>query len=558
MMDISFVTVLLFLGSEGGLPTLIFATLIFAIPSAFVATYIQKWITEASVQVIENDSSIVPYSAKVSVVIMMLVLVSYVSPYPILFGLYYVLMKVIQWTKKVANPSRMPWFAALYTVLTFGILHYASYWLYAVFSVLRIPNQMFALVLERVAQLFTLEQYLVFFIPIIFYEFSKARMSDSSAVMSAKAILSFILLPTVARAVLVVAFAVARGDFFGLERISPHFTESLLLGIAIPAVWILVRERKRLPPPVVSSPVVASTGGSEVSVGARHITSLDVLVVITVVALCAFYANQYLSRQEFLKQITESEMQQEKKMQQYAQKVALEDATPPSPNPVFDAAIVKAKNELAAHLGIPETKITQISYNVKFSGEEWAEYVFCVERNMKSVPFKDVSAAERVETSGNAALVDVNTIRISTTPNQRSSSISVPIMLRDPLPTHFSFDYQFGGSNVWALSMFLDDKKLEYVESSESNRFRYGYAKDKVLPSGITPGLHRLTFSLDGYRKDVSLDISNLYMGIRTNGTYPCVLKGSENRRVIFQEGTMQYTYILNASGKYFRTDGFR
>lgn len=240
---VSSVLLFLFRGAEGGFSTVVFATLVFAIPFSAVATLIEKWILEAKFKKSGSsdlsDGRLSNFAKFVSGIFFLLIAVSFISPLFILFGLYYVSEKVIKFSSNKNLITSVPWYicGALYSILfyfAFPLLLNAV--LYVPFQM---PDQPFIWDLQDLFGVFVLDNYISFFVPVIFYEWYRVRKGPG--VVSKLSILWFILVPTVARLLFYVFNLSANPQY--LSWIIWELGFLILLGILIPSVWIFWRER---------------------------------------------------------------------------------------------------------------------------------------------------------------------------------------------------------------------------------------------------------------------------------------------------------------------------
>lgn len=245
---ISSVLMFMFRGSEGGFSTLIIGTLAFALPFSIIITFVQKWIFEARLKASGtnelNDESSAKFAKFVGSVIILLIVSSFVSPLFILFGLYYVIGKVVEFSTNKDRLTNVPWYVggALYSVLFYFVL---PYFLLAILYVpLQMPDQPFVQNLRSFFDIFVVDTYLTFFVPVVFYEWYRVRRG--TGLVFKASILWFIFVPTIARLILSFysIFGAGSADSVGIGWYILSLPLSVLLGILVPSIWIFWRERK--------------------------------------------------------------------------------------------------------------------------------------------------------------------------------------------------------------------------------------------------------------------------------------------------------------------------
>lgn len=458
---------------------------------------------------------------------------------------FYIGIKIsVQFLGKYPFFVHLPWFigAIAEGILIFFASHYVYQLLYSIsYSVFSSSSQIFSGV-SGLVFFITPDAFIGFFMPVLFYEWYRLSKTPKHPFL-------FVLLPVLAYAgIFAVLLAVSR-DSEGAGWALLSFIVLLPLALTASSLWVFIQE-KRKSDFATNENIQGTTN--------RPLNLLLIFAVLGVLLYGGINSYEYFSAKEAAAEVDRLQAESLVKLKQEIAETKRKESIPPTQNPVFDAAVAKAKTDLASYLGISESAITIATYKVDWSGITGWNFSFCDQRDFTFFPFP---MSGLTVTSGEAEVIDERNLLIETVSGQKRAQASIPFVFTQPIPPYMSFDYDFTGGKSAVLYISLDSNKVGFVEYREGG---LGYEKKMPLFGGdVQPsaGKHMLEFVLEEYQGDGSVKISNLHVGNHIPSDTPCIQDGSENRIVIFKttaNPTKEYRYVLNISGRYFHTDGFR
>ncbi|MFA6257272.1 MAG: hypothetical protein WCT29_02130 [Candidatus Paceibacterota bacterium] len=389
-----------------------------------------------------------------------------------------------------------------------------------------------------------IDAFTAFFCSVIFFESYKHVTPKT---FSSK---WFVFIPNLIYLILTFIFIrmEGSGEAAGWGIIGLIFT--LPLAILFPMVWIFFSEKSEIK--------VQSVEKANEPANTQHQIHWWWLVVV-LASFIAVLVWQEISINRAVNQSQQYDADAVKRFQEEQNKIDLYESQPPSPNPIFDNAIKKARYALAEHLDVHESAddISIKSYTLK-SPEEWMYFQFCKEFSLGYVLFQNFPSGQKISTEGNSKVLSSRQI-ILTAENKLPALISVPVHIASPVPTTLSFDYQWSGNERTELDILVNGNRVNWAYLLTPSLGSKGFARGIYLANQFyetKPGWNTFTFKLSPYVNGTAT-ISNVELV--DDGLIPgCTTSRSEYRQVVYTYNNIDYYYLFDSTGNYFRMGDYR